>query len=107
MLNRLKEITQENLELETETAVLREAAEKLKYDLANYRLMDHVKETNLTEMKTQMTALDSKYLKAIQKINSFQLCMNNMQQEIRYLRKVCGMKTLYGIIMMYFNLICF
>jgi chromosome segregation ATPase len=89
MLNRLKQVTQENQDLETETAVLREAAEKLKYDLANYRLVSDINETDLTRMKAQMTKLDSKYLKAIQKINSFQLRMNNMQQEISYLRSIC------------------
>ena len=88
MLSHLKRVTQENRDLETETAILREAAEKLKYDLANYRLLSDDEETNLAQINDRVAQLDSKHLKTIEKLNSFQLQMSNMQQEINHLRTV-------------------
>ncbi|XP_065221811.1 POTE ankyrin domain family member J-like isoform X2 [Planococcus citri] len=90
ILNRLKQVSLENEDLETETAVLREATEKLKYDLANYRQLNNVKETNLSEITSQLTQMDLKYSKAIEKINIFQLCMNNLEQEVAHLRHICN-----------------
>lgn len=89
-MSRLKQVSQENEDLETETAVLREATEKLKYDLANYRQHSHIKETNVEGITAQLTQLDTKYSKAIEKINIFQLCMNNLEQEVAHLRHICN-----------------
>lgn len=86
----MKQVSLENEDLETETAVLREATEKLKYDLANYRQLDNIKEANLTGITAQLTQLDTKYAKAIEKINVFQLCMSNLEQEVGHLRHVCN-----------------
>ena len=89
----MKRVSQENEDLETETAVLREATEKLKYDLANYRQLNNIKEDNMNQITSQLTQMDLKYSKAIEKINIFQLCMNNLEQEVAHLRHICSKVT--------------
>lgn len=87
MLSSLKQITQENKDLETESAVLRESVEKLKYDLANSREDLDTEKITSSSLTSHLTNFDEKYLKAVENVGTSQLYISNLEMEISHLKR--------------------
>lgn len=87
MLNSLKRVTQENKELETESAVLRESVEKLKYDLANSREDMETEKINSLSLMSHLTDFDEKYVKVVENVGTSQLYISNLEKEISHLKR--------------------
>ncbi|KAK7605089.1 hypothetical protein V9T40_006947 [Parthenolecanium corni] len=64
MLNSLKQVTQDNKDLETESAILHELVEKLKYDLANTKEDADTEKINLSPLTSHLANFNEKYLKS-------------------------------------------
>lgn len=87
MLNSLKQVTRDNKDLETESAVLRESVEKLKYDLANSKEDTDTEKINSLSLMSHLANFDEKYLKIVENVGTSQLYISNLEKEISHLKR--------------------